>query len=73
MVADFKTDAVDDPSVEDRARRYAVQGALYRRAVQEALELPEAPRFELWFLAADRTVEPPEPNSPGAGGPSTLG
>ena len=26
------------------------------RALQEALDLPQPPRFELWFLRADRVV-----------------
>ncbi len=57
VIADYKTDEVDDP--EDLARRaavYAPQGAIYVRALQEALELPQPPRFELWFLRADRVV-----------------
>jgi ATP-dependent helicase/nuclease subunit A len=52
VVADYKTDEVDD--LEARAAVYAPQGALYARAIQEALELKEAPRFELWFLRAGR-------------------
>jgi len=26
------------------------------RALQEALDLPQPPRFQLWFLRADRVV-----------------
>jgi len=57
VIADYKTDEVEDP--EELARRaavYAPQGATYVRALQEALDLPQAPRFELWFLRADRVV-----------------
>ena len=58
VVADYKTDAVDGPDSIDRlCRRYAPQGQAYTRAVQQALELSEPPRFELWFLAAGRIVE----------------
>jgi len=60
VVADFKTDAVDsDQDLEHRARAYALQGALYSRAVQEALNLSEPPRFELWFLRPGRVVLAP--------------
>jgi ATP-dependent helicase/nuclease subunit A len=58
-VADYKTDEVED--AEDLVRRaaaYASQGAAYTRAVQEALGLPEPPRFELWFIRAGRIVTP---------------
>ena len=57
VIADYKTDEVEDP--EELARRaavYAPQGATYVRALQEALDLPQPPRFELWFLRADRVV-----------------
>jgi ATP-dependent exoDNAse (exonuclease V) beta subunit len=54
VVADYKT---DDPAViEARVAAYAPQGETYVRALREALELPEDPRFELWFLRADRVV-----------------
>jgi ATP-dependent helicase/nuclease subunit A len=58
VVADYKTDALDgDPALDEKAGRYAAQGAGYLRAVREALGLDGAPRFELWFLDADRVVE----------------
>ena len=58
VVADYKTDAVDGPDSIDRlCRRYAPQGQAYTRAVQQALELSEPPRFELWLLSAGRIVE----------------
>jgi ATP-dependent helicase/nuclease subunit A len=50
VIADYKTDEVEGEEVEARAAVYAPQGAIYARAIQEALELKEAPRFELWFL-----------------------
>ncbi|HEX6201409.1 MAG TPA: PD-(D/E)XK nuclease family protein, partial [Thermoanaerobaculia bacterium] len=57
VVADYKTDHVaDDAALAARAAVYAPQGAVYARAVQEALDLPAAPRVELWFLRADRVV-----------------
>jgi ATP-dependent exoDNAse (exonuclease V) beta subunit len=55
VIADYKTDDVATPEdLERRAAAYAPQGAAYVRAVQEALELRKPPRFELWFLRADR-------------------
>jgi ATP-dependent exoDNAse (exonuclease V) beta subunit len=57
VVADYKTDRVDDDAVlKQRTAAYALQGAVYQRAVQEAFGLPYTPRFELWYLAADRIV-----------------
>jgi ATP-dependent helicase/nuclease subunit A len=55
VVADYKTD--DLSAVEARMAVYAPQGAAYVRALREALELEEDPRFELWFLRAERVVE----------------
>ncbi len=55
VVADYKTD--DPETVEARVAVYAPQGATYVRALREALGLEEPPRFELWFLQADRVVE----------------
>jgi ATP-dependent helicase/nuclease subunit A len=58
VIADYKTDDVDDPEeIARRAAVYAPQGATYVRALQEALDLPQPPRFQLWFLRADRVVE----------------
>jgi ATP-dependent helicase/nuclease subunit A len=57
VIADYKTDEVEDPEeIARRAAVYAPQGATYVRALQEALDLPHPPRFELWFLRADRVV-----------------
>jgi ATP-dependent exoDNAse (exonuclease V) beta subunit len=57
VIADYKTDEVVDPEeIARRAAVYAPQGATYVRALQEALDLPQPPRFELWFLRADRVV-----------------
>ncbi|MFL6290671.1 MAG: UvrD-helicase domain-containing protein, partial [Thermoanaerobaculia bacterium] len=54
VVADYKTD--DPEALEARAAVYAPQGATYVRALKDALGLEEPPRFELWFLQADRVV-----------------
>jgi ATP-dependent exoDNAse (exonuclease V) beta subunit len=55
VVADYKTDRVaSDAELRDLASRYASQGAVYQRALRDALDLPYTPRFELWFLSADR-------------------
>ncbi|HEX2253444.1 MAG TPA: UvrD-helicase domain-containing protein, partial [Thermoanaerobaculia bacterium] len=56
VVADYKTDAVDEAALAARAEIYRPQGTLYARAVRDALSLPRAPRAELWFLRADRVV-----------------
>jgi ATP-dependent exoDNAse (exonuclease V) beta subunit len=57
VVVDFKTDEVRSArELADRASHHAAQGAHYARALQEALDLPRAPRVELWFLSADRCV-----------------
>jgi ATP-dependent exoDNAse (exonuclease V) beta subunit len=57
VVADYKTDDVAGPAdLERRAAAYAPQGAAYVRAVQEALDLKRPPRFELWFLRADKVI-----------------
>jgi ATP-dependent exoDNAse (exonuclease V) beta subunit len=59
VIADYKTDDVETAGqIRDRAAVYAPQGAAYQRAVREALELAEAPRFELWFLRAGEVVSP---------------
>ena len=54
VVADYKTD--DPETLEARVAVYAPQGATYVRALAEALGLEEPPRFELWFLQANRVV-----------------
>ena len=56
VVADYKTDDVGEGGAEARAAAYAQAGAVYTAAVESALELPERPRFELWFLRAGRVV-----------------
>jgi hypothetical protein len=64
-VADYKTDAVSGAALDERARGYGAQGAVYTRAVAAGLGLSERPRFELWFLDAGevRTVAPsPQPS-----------
>jgi ATP-dependent helicase/nuclease subunit A len=59
VIADYKTDEVEtEEEIRARAAVYAPQGAVYARAVQEALEIAEGPRFELWFLRAGLTVAP---------------
>ncbi len=57
VVADYKTDDVAGAAeLDSRAAGYAPQGAVYQRAVQEALGLSRPPRFELWFLQAGVVV-----------------
>jgi ATP-dependent helicase/nuclease subunit A len=55
VVADYKTDRVEsDADVAERVAIYTDQGRIYQRALREALGLQSDPRFELWFLDADR-------------------
>jgi ATP-dependent helicase/nuclease subunit A len=55
VVVDYKTDPVDsEAEVAERVARYTGQGRHYQRALREALQLERDPRFELWFLAANR-------------------
>jgi ATP-dependent helicase/nuclease subunit A len=56
VIADYKTDEADEEALPALAAAYAHQGAVYVRAVQQALGLPAAPRFELWFLRAGVVV-----------------
>jgi ATP-dependent helicase/nuclease subunit A len=61
VIADYKTDEVEtEEELQARAAVYAPQGAFYVRAVQEALEIEEGPRFELWFLRAGVVSSPAE-------------
>jgi len=55
VIADYKTDRVERTAdLREQARRYAGQGAVHQRALREGLGLAYTPRFELWFLHADR-------------------
>ena len=59
-VVDYKTDRLEsEEAIETRARVYRRQGEVYVGAVQAALDLPETPRFELWFLSSGRIVQDP--------------
>jgi ATP-dependent exoDNAse (exonuclease V) beta subunit len=51
VVADYKTDdAEGEAKLRELEAKYAPQGAAYTHAVQLALGLTTAPRFELWFV-----------------------
>ena len=57
VVADYKTDALDDEAaLEERIRVYEPQVRTYAKILSDALDLDEEPHVELWFLAADRIV-----------------
>ena len=57
VIADYKTDEIaSDSELAEKAAAYRSQGAVYRRALAEALALAKPPRFELWFLGASRIV-----------------
>ena len=47
VVVDYKTDRADASAQRER---YARQGALYCRAVEEALGADPPPRFEIWWV-----------------------
>jgi ATP-dependent exoDNAse (exonuclease V) beta subunit len=54
VVVDYKTDRAENvEALAARMAKHREQGAIYRRAIREALCLPYTPRFELWFLRAD--------------------
>jgi ATP-dependent exoDNAse (exonuclease V) beta subunit len=69
VVVEVKTDAMADDAaaLAARAARHARQGEIYRRALREGLGLATEPRFELWFVAADRWIasDPDGSNDPG--------
>jgi ATP-dependent exoDNAse (exonuclease V) beta subunit len=55
VAVDYKTDQVTTPEeIAERTRVYADQGRVYVEALHRALALEQQPRFELWFLQADR-------------------
>ena len=55
VVVDYKTDAAEPDAPEPgRSEDYTRQGSVYRRALAEALGLATLPRFEFWWIAADR-------------------
>lgn len=57
VVVDYKTGDVTDPvALQSRAASYAEQGAVYSHALEDAFELSYTPRFELWFLDADKSI-----------------
>ena len=57
VVVDYKTGEVTDPeALQSRAESYAEQGAVYSHALEDAFKLPYTPRFELWFLDADKCI-----------------
>ncbi len=60
VVADYKTDRVGgEAELLALSEAHARQGAAYQRALKEAFALAYTPRFEIWYLAAQRVVEPP--------------
>lgn len=63
VIADYKTDEVEDEeALHQRAAIYGHQGRVYVRALKDALELEEEPRFELWFLRRGWVVGVGDPN-----------
>ncbi len=50
VIADFKTDRVEPGTESLAGESYRRQGDIYVRAVREALNLPDSPPFELWWL-----------------------
>jgi len=73
VVADYKTDDLDRGEAETRSEAYAPQGAVYARALQEALDLEEEPRFELGFCGPNGWSEGAEITAiPTRGAPEEL-
>ena len=70
VVADYKTDAVEGEALELRAQGYLAQGAVYTRALERALGLARAPRFELWFLQAGAVWRAPALSDSAPRGPA---
>jgi ATP-dependent helicase/nuclease subunit A len=60
VIADYKSDFVDtEAELEERIAGYRAQGRTYVKALRGALQLPDDPRFELWFLHPGRVVVVP--------------
>lgn len=57
VVADWKTEPLDDRSAEEAAGAHRDQAAIYCEAVRRAFGLPRRPRFELWYLRNNRIIE----------------
>jgi ATP-dependent exoDNAse (exonuclease V) beta subunit len=57
VIVDYKTGMLGDrEGLSGQQDSYAAQGEAYQRALENALELPYTPRFELWFLRDDEIV-----------------
>jgi ATP-dependent exoDNAse (exonuclease V) beta subunit len=56
VIADYKTDRLDEASIAERTAAYREQGAVYQTALRDGLGLAYTPRFELWYLRADECV-----------------
>jgi ATP-dependent helicase/nuclease subunit A len=56
VVVDYKTDRVEDGLAPERLAAYRAQGAVYQRALRDALGLGHLPRFELWLLRSDQAL-----------------
>jgi ATP-dependent exoDNAse (exonuclease V) beta subunit len=56
VVADYKTDRVGNQDPKAVAEHHRAQGAVYADAVQAALGLEHAPRFEVWLIEKDARV-----------------
>lgn len=57
VVADYKTDEVEtEEQLRNRVEVYEAQGTTYARAIEEALELDQSPRVELWFLRTGQAI-----------------
>jgi ATP-dependent helicase/nuclease subunit A len=56
VVVDYKTDRAAEDLAPEQLAAYRAQGAVYQRALRDALGLERLPRFELWLLRADRAL-----------------
>jgi ATP-dependent helicase/nuclease subunit A len=56
VIADYKTDRLEEAGAQERSAAYRGQGAVYQTALRDGLGLVYTPRFELWYLRADVCV-----------------
>jgi ATP-dependent exoDNAse (exonuclease V) beta subunit len=56
VVVDYKTDRAEPDLAPERLAAYRAQGAVYQRALRDALGLDQLPRFELWLLRSDQVL-----------------
>jgi hypothetical protein len=56
VIGDWKTEAIDAGQESEVAASHRHQGRIYGEAVRRVFGLQQLPRFELWFLKAQRVI-----------------